>query len=142
MKPERLEEMRKLAGMQTAAESHYQQNMTRQALSNTAFRRVLYTGPKIQLALMSIPVGGEVGKETHKNVEQTFQCMGGKGVAILNGSRHTLRVGDSIVVRPGTSHNVLNTGSSPLKLFTTYSPPEHPPGTLQQTKAIADAEDR
>lgn len=109
------------------------------ARGNEAFRRVIRTSGSSQIALMSIPPGGEVGAEVHKDIEQMFVCVSGKGRAVIGGKTSPVTSGHALVVRPGTEHNLLNTGTEPLKLYTIYVPPNHPPDTLHMTKADADA---
>lgn len=116
-------------------------NLREQALKNTDFRRVVYTGKKMQFTLMSIPPEGEVGAETHKNVEQVFFCVAGSGEADYGGKKSKFSEGDVLVVPPGTRHNIENTGEKPLKFYTSYSPPNHLPNVVHKTKADADADD-
>ena len=108
---------------------------------NQNFRTVLFTGKKSQLVVMSIPPGGEVGMETHDAVEQTLFILSGKGVAMLDGERKDVRAGDVLVVTPGTEHNVLNTESIPLKIYTIYAPPNHLDGRVHATKSDADRDE-
>ncbi len=115
-------------------------NIIQAVTTNEYFRRVLFTGAKSQLVVMNIPPGGEVGQETHQHVEQTLYFESGTGQAILDGLSTPIVPGDVVVVTPGTQHNFLNTGTTPLKIFTTYSPPNHLDGRIQATKADADAD--
>lgn len=107
---------------------------------NQDFRRVLFTGPKSQLVIMSIPTGGEVGAETHKYTEQTLFFLSGTGVGELNGKQFPIGPGDVVVVTAGTEHNFKNTGKEPLKIYTVYAPPNHIDGRVHHTKADADAD--
>jgi mannose-6-phosphate isomerase-like protein (cupin superfamily) len=109
------------------------------AKTNTYFREVLATGPHSQLVVMSIPVGGEIGEETHEHVDQILVIVAGEGAAILDGLPTSLRAGDLVQVPAGTRHNIVNTTSSDLRLYTVYAPPQHAPGTIHRTKADADA---
>lgn len=118
----------------------YQTNIVKAAEENQDFRHVLFTGMKSQLVVMSILPGGEVGQETHKHTEQTLYFQSGTGVAILDGKTTPIGPGDVVVVTPGTQHNFRNTGSVPMKIFTTYAPPNHIDGRIQKTKADADAD--
>ena len=111
------------------------------ALKNTDFRRVVYTGKLVQFTVMSIPPDGEVGAETHKNVEQVFFCVKGSGTTIYDGKKKPFSEGDVLVVPPGTNHNIENTGDGPLKFYTSYSPPNHLPDVVHHTKADADDDD-
>jgi mannose-6-phosphate isomerase-like protein (cupin superfamily) len=107
---------------------------------NRNFRKVLYTGAKTQLVVMSIPPGGEIGEETHDCVEQVLYVKSGQGEAILDGERSPLAKGDALVVLPGTRHNVRNVGDVPLKIATVYAPPNHIDGRVHAAKADADAD--
>jgi mannose-6-phosphate isomerase-like protein (cupin superfamily) len=107
--------------------------------SNRDFRRVLYTGPHLQLVVMSLEPGVEIGEETHEDTDQFFRLETGEGEVEIDG-RVTKIEGDfGIVVPAGARHNVRNTGQEPLKLYTIYAPPHHADGTVQHTKAEADA---
>jgi mannose-6-phosphate isomerase-like protein (cupin superfamily) len=107
---------------------------------NANFRQVIFTGKKSQLVVMDIPPGGEIGTETHPNVEQTLFFLSGIGEAILDGVRSPIKAGDAVVVTPGTEHNFRNTGNEPLKVYTIYAPPNHIDGRVHRTKAEADAD--
>ena len=102
----------------------HQVNVVSAARSNEDFRRVLFTGERSQLVVMTIPPGGEVGDERHDHVEQTLFCLSGNGTAILDGARSPFAPGDAVVVTPGTRHNFLNTGTEPLRIYTIYAPAE------------------
>lgn len=118
----------------------YSANIYEVAQNNANFRKVMFTGAKSQLVVMEIPVGGEIGEETHKRVEQTLFFMSGVGKSILDGEERIIGPGDVVVVTPGTRHNFKNTGQGPLKVYTVYSPPNHIDGTVHKTKAEADAD--
>ena len=107
---------------------------------NTNFRKVLFTGQKSQLVVMNIPVGGEIGEETHEHVEQTLFFMRGKGKAILEGRETEICAGDVVIVTPGTKHNFTNTGTESLLVYTVYAPANHIDGRIHQTKAEADGD--
>jgi mannose-6-phosphate isomerase-like protein (cupin superfamily) len=89
---------------------------------------------------MSVPPGGEVGRETHKYTEQTLFFLSGAGRGELNGKQFDIIPGDVVVVVPGTDHNFWNTGKEDLKIYTTYAPPNHIDGRIHKTKADADAD--
>lgn len=108
---------------------------------NTDFRRVLFTGAKSQLVVMSIPPGGEIGEETHDHVEQTLYFQSGSGISILNDVETAVQPGDVVVVTPGTKHNFKNIGKVALKVATVYAPPNHIDGRIHKTKADADADE-
>jgi len=132
-----------LFSQRTHEASHYMSyktNIVKETNDNQDFRRVLFTGAKSQLVVMNILPGGEVGQETHKDVEQILYFQSGTGEAILDGETTPIGPGDVVVVTPGTQHNFRNTGSDPLKIFTTYAPPNHIDGRVQHTKADADAD--
>lgn len=107
---------------------------------NDNFREVLFTGEKSQLVVMSIPVGGEVGTETHTHVEQTLYIVSGVCQVTLDGEDHVVSGGDVVVVTPGTEHNFANKGEEIVKIITTYSPPNHMDGRVHATKEEADAD--
>ncbi|MDZ7713032.1 MAG: cupin domain-containing protein [Rhodovibrio sp.] len=110
------------------------------ARENEEFRKVLWTGDNTQLVLMAIPEGGEIGGEVHEGHEQLLYFVAGNGVAKIGDVETEIADGDVSIVPAGTFHNFRNTGSGMLKLFTTYSPPEHDVGTEHATKAQADAD--
>jgi mannose-6-phosphate isomerase-like protein (cupin superfamily) len=113
----------------------------KQTLKNKYFRQVLFTGKYCQLVVMCLQPGEEIGNEVHSNVDQFFRVEEGKAKFILNNSeQHLVRNGDAAVVPAGTYHNVINTSKTErLKLYTVYSPPNHPDGTIHKTKAEAQA---
>lgn len=118
----------------------YHTNIIKDTQENEHFRRVLFTGRKSQLVVMSIPPGGDVGKETHQYTEQTLFFLSGKGEGELDGKTFPIGPGDVVVVVPGTEHNFRNTGTEDLKIYTTYAPPNHIDGRVHATKADADAD--
>ncbi len=121
----------------------YTTNIEQKSLENEYFREVLYTAPHSQLVVMTLQVGEEIGKETHGEIDQFIRVEAGQGEAILDGERYPLGDGDVVVIPAGTEHNVVNTSNSePLRLYTIYSPPEHPDGTINRTKQDAEAYER
>ena len=110
-----------------------------QTTQNRDFRRVLYTGSHVQLVLMAIEPGGEIGEEVHEDTDQFFRVEQGTGEVLIDGRRSPVTDGTAIVVPSGARHNVKNTGDSPLLLYTLYAPPHHEDGTVHHTKADADA---
>lgn len=106
---------------------------------NDDFRRVLYTGRGLQLVLMAIPPGEEIGEETHEDRDQFFRVEGGEGEIWIDGACHRVKADDGIVVPQGARHNVVSRGSEPLRLYTIYGPPEHVDGAVHRTRADADA---
>jgi mannose-6-phosphate isomerase-like protein (cupin superfamily) len=106
---------------------------------NTDYRRVLYTAKHHQLVLMSLAPGEEIGEEVH-HLDQFFRFESGEGKVIIDGAEHAVKDGDAVVVPEGARHNVINTGSSTLKLYTIYAPPNHKDGTVHATKADENEE--
>lgn len=118
----------------------YITNIIKQTTENDNFRKVLFTGAKSQLVVMNIPVGGEIGSETHAHVEQTIFILSGSAKSILDGEETDMVEGDVLVVTPGTKHNVINTGAGELRIYTVYAPANHIAGIVHVTKADADAD--
>lgn len=114
----------------------YMTNIEHATLENEDFRRVLFTGANTQLVLMTLRPGEEIGLETHDEHDQFIRIEAGNGKVRLNDEEHPLSDGVSVVIPAGTRHNVVNTSSTePLRLYTLYSPPEHPDGTVHRTKS-------
>src|SRR5579872_4273089 len=113
----------------------------KQTLENTYFRQVLFTAQHAQLVVMCLRPGEDIGDEVHSNVDQFFRIEQGEAKFVFNEKEaHLVHDGDAVVVPAGTYHNVVNTSKTALlKLYTIYSPPNHPSGTVQATKAEADA---
>ncbi len=111
----------------------FNKNIVELAQKNTFFRKELVTGKHSQVVLMSIPVGGEIGAETHK-VDQTLIFVQGHGQAIINNVVSDIAANHLVFVPAGTQHNFKNTGTEALKLYTIYAPPQHKPGTIEKTK--------
>jgi mannose-6-phosphate isomerase-like protein (cupin superfamily) len=117
----------------------YSINIEDKTLENENFREVLYTAPQSQLVVMTLKPGEEIGVETHDDRDQFIRVEEGEGVAILDGEKHALEDGTAVVIPAGTEHNVINTSKDEkLRLYTVYSPAEHPDGTVHRTKAEAD----
>ena len=110
-------------------------------LDNDNFRKVLYTGPHLQLVLMSLEVGEEIGAEIHDNNDQFFRFESGVGKCIIDNNEYHVADGDAIVVPAGATHNVINTGTIAFKMYTIYGPPNHQDGTLRKIKEDADRKD-
>jgi mannose-6-phosphate isomerase-like protein (cupin superfamily) len=106
---------------------------------NTAFRHVLYTGHHLQLVLMALTPGQDIGMETHKTHDQFFRIEKGHGEVVIDGKTRKVKGGDAIIVPAGALHNVINTGDKALRLYTLYGPPNHIDGLLEQRKADAQA---
>ncbi len=117
----------------------YIANIEKLSLENENFRKVLYTDTKCQLVLMSLLSGEEIGEEVH-DVDQFLRVEKGTGKAVLNDVSHDIADGSVIVVPVGTKHNIINTGSDEMKLYTLYMPPHHRDGIVHQSKAEAEAD--
>ena len=121
----------------------YVTNIEDRTLENDHYREVLFTADGVQLVLMTIGVGDEIGLETHDDVDQFIRVEAGEGKAILDGKEHALEDGSAVVIPRGTAHNIVNVSKSePLRLYSIYSPPEHPDGTVHRTKVEADEAER
>lgn len=120
-------------------------NIEQATLHNPNFRTALWTGKYLQLTLMSIPVGGEIGLEMHSDVDQFLRLEAGYGLVKMGQSPDKLNYqtnvtdGYAIFIPAGTYHNLINVGNKAIKLYSIYAPPEHPAGTIHETKEIADA---
>ena len=119
----------------------YVGSIEKTTLNNPFFRQVLFTGEHSQLVVMCIQPGDDIGNEVHGGTDQFFRIEEGEGKFVFDESdEHSVGTGDAVVVPAGTHHNVINTSSTKaLRLYTIYSPPNHPPGTIHQTKADAVA---
>lgn len=112
----------------------YVTNIERDTLENEDFRRVLFTGQHMQLVLMTLRPGEEIGEETHDEHDQFIRVEAGTADVFLDGERRELGDGSVVVIPAGVRHNVINTsGGDDLRLYTLYGPPEHPDGTVQRT---------
>ena len=116
----------------------YNDNIETLTTENSDFRRVLYTGEHLQLVLMTLNPGEEIGSEVHPDRDQFFRFEEGEGVVEIDGRENAVADGSGVIVPAGARHNVRNTGSAPLKLYTLYGPPEHKDGITQATKAEAE----
>lgn len=120
-------------------------NIDRATKQNNTFRTALWTGSHLQVTLMSINVGEDIGLEIHPNLDQFLRIEQGQGLAKMGQNKNNLdferRVADgyAIVIPAGTWHNLINTGNVPLKLYSIYAPPQHPKGTVHRTKEDAMA---
>lgn len=123
-------------------------DINKATLHNGTYRTSLWTGKHLQLTLMSIAVGEDIGLEMHPDTDQFLRLEAGQGIALMGDSKENLYfqqpvTEDSAVFVPaGTWHNIVNTGNKPLKLYSIYAPPNHPFGTVEQTKAIAEAAEK
>lgn len=120
-------------------------NIEKAAEQNNTFRTAIWTGSHLQVTLMSINVGEEIGLENHPNVDQFLRVEEGRGLVKMGYRREDMNMqaevseDDAIIVPAGTWHNIINTGTEPLKLYSIYAPPQHPHGTVHVTKADAMA---
>ena len=115
-------------------------NIEKLTLENSDFRKVLYTGKHLQLVLMSLKVGEEIGLEVHENNDQFFRFESGMGKCVIDANEFDVNEGDVIVVPSGAKHNVTNTGNVALNMYTIYGPPNHKDGTVRATKEEAERE--
>jgi mannose-6-phosphate isomerase-like protein (cupin superfamily) len=119
--------------------SGYSVNIEQKTLEGNNFREVLYTTKRSQLVIMTLQPGQEIGMEHHTGHDQFIRVEQGVGIAILDGEEHMLEDGVAVVIPAGTEHNVINTSSTaPMRLYTLYTPPEHPDGIIHATKEEAD----
>ena len=111
-------------------------DIERDTLANEDYRRVLYTGPNLQLVLMTLAPGEEIGLESHEGHDQFIRVEAGTGEVLLAGKTYPLKDGSSVVIPSGAEHNVVNTSKTEkLRLYTLYGPPEHPDGTVHRKKS-------
>lgn len=114
-------------------------NIERLTEDNGDFRRVLYTGHNLQLVLMAIAPGEEIGEEVHSDRDQFFRIEAGEGEIWIDGVCNRVKADDGVIVPQGARHNVKSTGDGPLRLYTIYGPPEHVDGIVRATKAEAES---
>ena len=124
----------------------YVTDINQATVANTNYRTALWTGNHLQTTLMSIPPGGDIGAEVHPDTDQFLRIESGSGCAFMGprqsalGPCRPVKNDSAVFVPAGTWHNVANTGRDPLKLYSIYAPPHHPRGTVQKTKAQAEAQ--
>jgi mannose-6-phosphate isomerase-like protein (cupin superfamily) len=118
----------------------YVENIEEATTSNEDFRRVLYTGKNLQLVLMTLQPGEEIGEEVHEDRDQFFRIEDGRGTVYIDGTPSEVEDDFAVIVPAGARHNVVNSGDEPLKLYTIYGPPEHRDRTVHKDKAKADAD--
>lgn len=109
------------------------------AVRNSDFRQVLYTSKHCQLVLMALKPKEDIGAEVHK-LDQFFRVEEGSGTAVLDGVTTAISAGFAVLVPAGTKHNIINTGSISMKLYTLYAPPNHSDGIVHRTRADAEAD--
>ena len=117
----------------------YKSNIENDVLANEDFRKVVYTAKHLQLVLMTLKVGEEIGEETHPVTDQFFRFESGNGKCIINGSTYSVTAGDAIIVPAGSKHNIINVDAKlELKMYTIYAPPNHKDGVVRSTKKEAE----
>ena len=117
----------------------FNQRIKKLAKLNRDFRREVFTTNRLQVVLMALEPGEDVGLETHEDTDQAFYIVKGEGRAVVGGDSHAIEKGSMVVVPAGTAHNLINDAGESMKLFTIYVPPHHPPGTVHTTRAEAKA---
>jgi mannose-6-phosphate isomerase-like protein (cupin superfamily) len=116
----------------------FHDNIEKLTKENENFRQVLYTGEHSQLVLMTLKPGENIGMETHPDIDQFFRIEDGEGKAVIDGNEYQLSDDDAVIVPAGAEHDLMNTSETEsLKLYTIYSPPEHPDGTVHKTREEA-----
>jgi mannose-6-phosphate isomerase-like protein (cupin superfamily) len=119
----------------------YVANIENKTSKNKYFRQVLFTAKNMQLVVMALGPGEEIGLEMHKKVDQFFRVEEGEGKVIMNGAAKKFKAGDAFIVPQGTHHNVVNTSKTAwLKLYTIYTPPNHRDGVVHKTRQAAEAD--
>jgi mannose-6-phosphate isomerase-like protein (cupin superfamily) len=116
-------------------------NIEKETLDNNNFRKVLYAGGHLQLVLMSLKAGEEIGEEVHENNDQFFRFESGTGKCTIDENNYNVTEGDAILVPAGAKHNVINTGTEAFKMYTIYGPPNHQDRIIRATKEEADKKD-
>ncbi len=118
----------------------YVSNIEKETLENDNFRKVLYTTHNVQLVVMSLKPGEEIGLEIHGQ-DQFIRIESAEGKSILNGEEHAIADGTAVVIPAGVEHNIINTSEEHMKLYTLYTPPHHKDGTIHKTKEDAEKDD-
>lgn len=116
----------------------YTGNIENETLENDYFRKVIFTAKNMQLVLMTLQPDEEIGTEIHEKVDQFFRIEQGEAKFFIDKKEFVARDGDAVIVPAGAKHNVVNVGLGPVKLYTIYSPPNHPDGTINKDKKEAD----
>lgn len=119
----------------------YKVNIEDATFENENFRKVLYTGKNLQLVLMNLKPGEEIGEEVHVNNDQFFRFESGSGKCTIDENSYQVKDGDVILVPAGAKHNVINTGAEAFKMYTIYGPPNHQDKIIRATKLEADRKD-
>ena len=119
----------------------YKEQIEEKTIANENFRHVLYTGAHMQLVLMSLLPGEEIGAEVHTENDQFFRFEKGVGTVVINETSYAVEDGDVVIVPAGAQHNVINTGPDALKLYTIYAPAHHKDGIIRETKHDAETQE-
>ena len=119
----------------------YSDDIEELTLNNTDFRRVLYTGEHIQLVLMTLKPGEEIGAEVHDDKDQFFRFESGTGEVLINDKSNPVEDGIAVIVPAGAKHNVRNTGEDLLTMYTVYGPPDHKDKTVHRTRGQAEKDE-
>jgi len=119
----------------------YHDNIELATQANEKFRKVIYTGHNLQLVLMTLQPGEEIGAEVHDDRDQFFRFEAGSGEVMVDDNTYRVKEDDAVIVPQGARHNVRNTGDEPLKMYTIYGPPEHTDGKIHETPEAAEADD-
>lgn len=115
----------------------FKQNIEKLTEENSNFRHVLYTGVNLQLVLMTLKHGEEIGDEVHEENDQFFRFEEGNGKVVINDTTYEVEDGDAVIIPAGSKHNVVNTGNADLKMYTIYAPAHHKDGIIRETKEEA-----
>ena len=116
----------------------YCDNIEQVTIENDDFRRVLYTGEHLQLVLMTLPPGCDIGEEVHEDRDQFFRIEEGRGTVYIDGTPNKVEDDFAVIVPAGARHNVVNDSDAPLRLYTLYGPPEHKDKTVHTSKEQAE----
>ncbi len=120
----------------------FKTNIEKATLQNENFRKVLYTAKHVQLVLMTLKAGEDIGEEVHPDNDQFFRFEGGNGKCVIDGHEYAVKAGDAVVIPAGAKHNIINVDhSSELKMYTLYSPPHHKDGIVRATKKEAESKE-
>ena len=119
----------------------YHENIEHVTEANDKFRQVVYTGHNLQLVVMTLQPGEEIGAEVHDDRDQFFRFEAGTGEVMVDDTTYAVKADEAVIVPQGARHNVRNTGSEPLRMYTIYGPPEHVDGKVHASKADADADE-
>jgi mannose-6-phosphate isomerase-like protein (cupin superfamily) len=117
----------------------YIKNIEEETLGNEYFRKEVFTGKFLQMTLMTLQPGEDIGAEVHPNIDQFLRIEQGSGKALVGETEYDVSDDWAIIIPAGMNHNVTNTGDVPMKLYSIYTPPEHPAGTIHKDKAEAMA---